>query len=74
KLMQRLTLEFCEKHSVVPLRLECQKAIIAAVRHDDVFLLDEVRRRLGVAAVRVVLTTGFDVRGALELITGGAVN
>ncbi|MBA4119948.1 MAG: ATPase [Isosphaera sp.] len=74
KLMQRLTLEFCKKHSVVPLRLEGQKAIIAAVRHDDVFLLDEVRRRLGVAAVRVVLTTGFDVRGALELITGGAVN
>jgi pilus retraction protein PilT len=33
-----------------------------------VFLIDEVKRRLGVPAVKMVVVTAFDVRGALEIV------
>ncbi|MFN0133490.1 MAG: GspE/PulE family protein [Phycisphaerales bacterium] len=66
KLMQRLTPEFCKQHLVVPLRMEGSRAVIGATRPDAVFLLDEVRQRLGVQGCKLVLVTSMDVRGALD--------
>jgi len=68
KLLQRLTPEFCKQKMVMPLRMEGQRAVVGATRADDVFLLDEIRLKLGVPSVKLVLVTGFDVRGALEVV------
>ncbi len=67
-LLQRLGGEFCKQHLVVPLRTEGTRVVIGATRSDDVFLLDEIRARLGVHAVKLVIVTAFEVRAALEII------
>ncbi len=68
KLLQRLGVDFCKQNLVMPLRTEGSRAVVGATRHDDVFLLDEVKRRLGVTGVKLVMVTGYDVRGALEIV------
>ncbi|MBX3359285.1 MAG: Flp pilus assembly complex ATPase component TadA [Phycisphaeraceae bacterium] len=69
KLLQRLSLDFCKQHMVVPLRIgEGGRVVIGATSTDDVFLADEVRRRLKVPAVKLVVVTAYDIRGALELV------
>jgi type IV pilus assembly protein PilB len=67
-LFQKLGFDFCKEHLVLPLRIEGARAVIGATRPDDVFLLDEIRSRLHVRSVKLVLVTGFDVRCALEII------
>jgi type IV pilus assembly protein PilB len=68
KLLQRITPEFARERLVMPLRIEGQRAVVGATRPDDVFLVDEIRQRLGVAGVKLVIVTAFDVRGALEIV------
>jgi len=67
-LLQRLTPEFCKQHMVMPLRTEGARAVLGVAKPDDVFLIDEVKRRLGVNGVRVVVVTAFEIRGALEIV------
>lgn len=69
KLLQRLGVEFCKQHLVLPLRTEGSRAVIGATRTDDVFLLDEIRQRLRVAGIKLVIITAYDVRGALEVVS-----
>jgi type IV pilus assembly protein PilB len=71
KLLQRLTPDFCKSNNVLPLRTEGSRAVVGATRPDDVFLLDEIRQRLAVQSVKLVLVTSFDVRGALEIVGQG---
>ncbi len=79
KMLQRLTPEFCKQHLVLPLRTAKigsgpnapTRVIIGAANPDDVFLLDEVRRRLGVTGVKLVVVPPSDVRGAIEVLGGG---
>jgi type IV pilus assembly protein PilB len=66
--IQRLGVSFCKQHMVLPLRTEGSRTVIGTVRPEDVFLIDEVKRRLGVPAVKMVVVTAFDVRGALEIV------
>jgi type IV pilus assembly protein PilB len=66
-LLQRLGRDFCKNQQVIPLRMDGSRAVVGATRMDDVFLLDEIRQRIGAAAVKLVLVTAFDVRGALEI-------
>jgi len=68
KLLQRLTPEFCKQNLVIPLRTEGSRVVVAATNGDNVFLLDDVRARLGASGVKLVLATAFDVRGALEIV------
>lgn len=68
KMLQRLTGEFCKHHMVIPLRVEGTRAVVGSTRPDDIFLIDEIRSRLGVPSVKVVLVTASDVRAALELV------
>ncbi|HRQ73221.1 MAG TPA: ATPase, T2SS/T4P/T4SS family [Phycisphaerales bacterium] len=68
RLLQRLAGEFFNQHLVVPLRTEGTRVVIGATRPDDVFLLDEIRARLGVHAVKLVIVTAFEVRAALEIV------
>jgi len=64
--LQRLTVAFAKEHQIIPLRSESGRVTLGVVQPDDVFLLDEVRRRLGTAAVRVVIVTPEDITAALE--------
>ncbi|MEO1279768.1 MAG: hypothetical protein AAFV77_12495, partial [Planctomycetota bacterium] len=66
-MLQRLGGDYCREHQVLPLRTEGQRAVVGVVRPDDVFLFDELRERLGVVGVKIVVVTGFDIRGALEV-------
>ena len=68
RMLQRLGGEFCKQRLVVPLRMEGTRVVIGATRADDVFLLDEVRSRLGVHSVKLVIVTAFEVRAALEIV------
>jgi len=72
RMLQRLTPDFCKANHVLPLRMEGQRAVVGAVRPDSVFMMDEVKLRLGVPSVKLVLVTGYDIRGALEMIGEGS--
>ncbi|MEM1331022.1 MAG: ATPase, T2SS/T4P/T4SS family [Planctomycetota bacterium] len=68
KLLQRLSPEFSKARGVIPLRTEGSRIVVGSLRPDEVFVLDEVRQRLGVASVKLVIITSYDLRGALEII------
>ncbi len=70
-LVQRLGLEFCKRHLVLPIRRDGRRVVIGATRPNDVFLLDEIKRSLGVPSVKLVLVAPADVRGAIELMDDG---
>ncbi len=79
RLLQRLTPEFCKDNLVLPLRIAKigsgpnapTRVMIGVANPDDVFLLDEVRRRLAVTSVKLVVVTPSDVRCAIEVLGGG---
>ncbi|HZW08267.1 MAG TPA: ATPase, T2SS/T4P/T4SS family [Phycisphaerales bacterium] len=68
RMLQRLGAEFCKEHGVLPLRTEGSRVVIGSVKPHNVFVLDEVKQRLGVASVKLVIVTWFDIRGALEIV------
>ena len=68
KLLQRLTPDFCKANQCVPLRTEGSRVVVGCTRTNEVFLIDEIRRRLGVSAVKLVVVTSYDVKGALEIV------
>lgn len=70
-LLQRLTGDFCRSNAVIPLRTDGSRVVVATTQADNVFLLDAIRERLGVASVKLVLTTGDDIRSALEVVGAG---
>jgi len=70
KLMQRLGLDFCHAHQVLPLRTEGQRVVVGAINPSDVFVIDEIRNRLRVSSIKVVLVTPSDVRSAIEIVGG----
>jgi len=70
-MLQRLGGDFCREQMVLPLRSEGQRAVVGMARPDDVFLLDELRQRLSVAGIKVVVVTSYDIRAALEVAGHG---
>ncbi len=68
RLMQRLTTQFCKQNMVVPLRTEGSRVVVATTQPDNVFLLDAIRSRLQCQGVKLVLTTAYDIKGALEIM------
>jgi type IV pilus assembly protein PilB len=71
-LLQRIGPDFCRQHTVIPLRTEGSRTVVGCVRPDNIFFIDDLKRRLGVPAVKLVVITAFDLRGALEIIGAGA--
>ena len=77
--LQRLTPEFCKKHGVLPLRQTNPKRapgapnrlVVGFTNPDDVFLVDEMRRRLGGLSIKIVLVPPADIRAALEIAGQG---
>jgi type IV pilus assembly protein PilB len=71
KLLQRLTPDFCIRNLVLPLRTEGSRVVIGATQAENVFLIDEIRQRLGVPSIKLVLVPGYDIKGAMEIIGEG---
>jgi type IV pilus assembly protein PilB len=71
KMLQRLGPEFCKENQVIPLRTEGSRTVIGCTRTDDVFIIDEVKRRLGTPGIKLVIITSFDVKGVLEIVGFG---
>jgi len=65
-LIQRLTPAFCKKNRLLPIRKDGGRLVLGVIRPDDVFLLDDVRRRVGATATKLVIITPADLRGILE--------
>lgn len=68
---ERLGSEFCSRHRVMPLRKDGPRLILGTVEPDDVFVVDEVRRVLGVSAIRQVIVTQSDVNLIIEVQSQG---
>ncbi len=68
---ERLGAEFCTRHRVLPLRKDGPRLILGTVEPDDVFVVDEVRRVLGVSAIRQVLVTQADINLVIEVQSQG---
>lgn len=68
KAFNKLGAEYCKEHLVLPLRREGSRLVVGTASPDDVFTLDDVKRRLGVPSVKHVLVTGYDIRGVIELL------
>ncbi len=69
RMFQRLTGEYCKHALVLPLREEGSRVVLGATRPEDVFLLDEVRRRLGGKSVKLVVVKPSDIHGAVDALT-----
>ncbi len=68
KAFNKLGAEYCKENLVLPLRREGTRVVVGTTNPDDVFLLDDVKRRLGVPSIKHVLVTGYDIRGVIELL------
>jgi len=74
KLLQRLTIEFCQAHKVLPLRTEGPRVVVGVINPSDVFTIDEIRSKLRVSSIKVVLVTPGDIRASLELVGGDSAS
>ncbi|MCR9075309.1 MAG: ATPase, T2SS/T4P/T4SS family [bacterium] len=72
KLLQRLGLDFCQANMIVPLRTEGSRVVVGTLNPSDVFTIDEIRSRLRVASVKVMIVTPSDVLKALEMVGGAS--
>ncbi len=70
-MLQRLTPAFCKSHEIMPLRRDSGRVVLGAVRPDDVFLLDTVRRKLGISSLKVVVVTRGDIKLVLDALGEG---
>ena len=65
----KLGLEYCRSHLVLPLRAESGRMLVATANPADVFLLDEIRRKIGAGPVRHVLAAASDIAAVLQGIS-----
>ncbi|MCB9838798.1 MAG: Flp pilus assembly complex ATPase component TadA [Phycisphaeraceae bacterium] len=67
KHIQRLSTKFCKKQQILPLREEGIRLVVGVIKPDEVFQLDDVKRRLGVASIKPVVISRGDLHRMLEL-------
>ena len=70
RLVQKLTPDYCKSSGVMPLRMEGTRPVVG-VTQDNVFLVDDIKTRLGVSSVKIVLITASDLAAALKLLGHG---
>ena len=70
RLVQRLTADYCKSSGVMPLRMDGTRPVVG-VTQDNVFLVDDIKTRLGVSSVKIVLITASDLAEALKLLGHG---
>ncbi|MCA9291652.1 MAG: Flp pilus assembly complex ATPase component TadA, partial [Phycisphaerales bacterium] len=69
KHFNRLGLEFCKTRQLVPLGMSGSRLILGTCNPDDVFLLDEVKRKLGLKSVKHALVTAGDIAALADALT-----
>ena len=67
--IKRLGLEHCRANLMLPLRVEADRMVVATASPADVFLLDDLRRRTGIVALRHVLAAASDILAALQTVS-----
>jgi hypothetical protein len=67
--MVKLGQDYCRQKLVVPLRQDGSRIVVATASPDDVFLLDDVKRRLGVPTIKHVLVPAGDIIALLQSIS-----
>ena len=67
KYVNRLGLQYCLDHDVLPLRFAGSRIVVGVVYVDDLILLDELRHRLSHSIKPVVITRG-DIEAVAERI------
>lgn len=68
-----LPADYIRKHLVLPLRLDGKVLVVGMADPTNVFLIDEVKRRIK-RDVRTVVTTAADINRLVEQLTTGAVD
>jgi type IV pilus assembly protein PilB len=71
KAVQRLGPKFCQTNLVLPLRREGSRLVVGTASPHDVFVLDDVKRQLGVPTVKHVLVTTGDIKAVIDTLTDG---
>ncbi|HVP74153.1 MAG TPA: ATPase, T2SS/T4P/T4SS family [Phycisphaerales bacterium] len=69
KSLHKLGIEFCRQNTVLPIRREGARLVVGSANPEDVFLLDDIKRRLNVQSIKHVIIAAYDVRGVLEMLT-----
>jgi type IV pilus assembly protein PilB len=64
--LQKLGSDFCRDNLVLPIGREGSRIVVGTTAPDDLFLLEDVKRRLGVAVLKHVLMTRSDILAAVE--------
>jgi type IV pilus assembly protein PilB len=67
-LLNRIGLEFCKRKQVIPLRTSGARVLVGVTDPQRLFMLDEVRAKLG-RPVKVVLVTAADIAAVIEAHT-----
>ena len=62
----KLGAEYCRDHLVLPLRRDGSRIVVGTTEPDDLFILEDVKRRLGVAVLKHVLVTRTDILAVIE--------
>ena len=69
--VHRLTPKFCQTNRALPLRREGTRLVVGTASPDDVFVLDDIKRRLGVSSIKHVLVPSTDIRAVVDALTDG---
>ncbi|MBI1336809.1 MAG: type II/IV secretion system protein [Phycisphaera sp.] len=67
KNIQRLGIDFCTANGVLPLRTAADRVVLGITRPDNLFIIDEVRHKLGQPVKPVVVAMGQVVKAAQTL-------
>ena len=68
RLLNRLGTDYCKENNVIPVHETGSRVIVGVTDVERLFLLDEVRRKLG-RPTKVVIVTASDIRAVLEAFT-----
>ena len=71
KAVQRLGPKFCQNNLVLPLGREGSRLVVGTSSPHDVFVLDDVKRQLGVPSIKHVLVTAGDIKAVIDTLTDG---
>lgn len=68
RFLQRLGLDFCRTNNVLPIRESGTRVVVGVTDPQHLFVLDEVRSRLG-RPIKIVLVPGADIAAVIEAFT-----
>jgi type IV pilus assembly protein PilB len=69
-MIDKLTPAFCKEYELLPLRRTGGRLVIGVTTPDNIFLLDDVKRRLGYNSVKVVIVTRANILAVMEKLQG----